>query len=210
MFCRIHKSVNSVEYVENCKHLLTSCLRLPRFSHVGKSSTTTYLTWADTLECLPPNVYIAPSGFEAELVTCRQHVKEINTSHELVCFNNDWPGNYCVCLLDFQSQHLTCCTGSIPAKEESHIIFLAFLSDHLTMMLSWFTLKSIDPILFFFKSLIHQVAFFQSVHSLCLCSGFIFLLGVGFPQFIFLCIIRHIEVILKVNRCQQFQKLIET
>lgn len=84
-----------VQDVENCKRLLTTRLHLCRFSHVGKSSITTSLTSEHTL---PPNVYIAPSGFEAELVTRRQRVKEINASHELVRFNNDWPGNCSVCV----------------------------------------------------------------------------------------------------------------
>ena len=42
------------------------------------------------------NIHI-PS--EAELVKCRQHIWEVNKSHELVlCFNNGWSGNHYVSL----------------------------------------------------------------------------------------------------------------
>lgn len=92
-------------------------------------------------------------------------------------------------------------------NKKSH--HLAFLSHHLTMMLSWFTLKSIDPLPFFFKSF---SSIMSQAFSLFIQTVPVWWIHLSFrcwiSTFIFLCIIRHIEVLLKVNQCQQFQELI--
>ena len=46
-------------------------------------------------DSVPPNVHIPSAGSEAELVKCRQHIEQVNTSHELVVrLNNGWSGNH--------------------------------------------------------------------------------------------------------------------
>lgn len=47
-------------------------------------------------DSVPPSKRTPSSGFEAELVKSRQHVKEVNISHELVCFDNGCSGNHYV------------------------------------------------------------------------------------------------------------------
>ncbi|KAF3707711.1 hypothetical protein EXN66_Car000884 [Channa argus] len=51
---------------------------------------------------VPTDVHVPSSGSEAECEKCRQHIKEINTSHELViCFNNGWSLNHYVSFFGF-------------------------------------------------------------------------------------------------------------